>query len=254
MGLFDTIERLSVADEHPVNSRPQAQLLPQPPAGGDTAVKELVSDHVEKSEQTATESGPDIWRPSPAALDERRRILARPPERLSFLTPCPVCHSRAFLNIDGGGFVCRICTPGLFGYPVEAAGPDRPPVDGQDIELSLASNHHDIAAAPQPVGYGPTEDQRAHFAVAWPWVKENKAALLAAGWTMAALVRRTNFHWPYGPWGVAWLPVWSKPGVVVTIGRRGAISFTFPSSGRTITQTSQPPHFSKKHSIKEERK
>jgi len=254
MGLFDTIERLSVADEHPVNPRPQAQLLPQPPAGGDTAVKELVADHVEKSEQTATESGPDIWHPSQAATEERRCILNRTPERLSFLAPCPVCHGRAFLNIDGGGFVCRACTPGLFGYPVEAAGPDRPPAEAQNTDLRLAGEHHDTPATPPPAGCEPTEDQRAHFAAAWPWVKENKAALLAAGWPMAALVRRAKFRWPYGPWGAAWLPAWSKPGVVVTIGRRGAISFTFPSSGRTITQISQPPQRSKKHSTKEARK
>ena len=254
-GRSDTVQHPGpAADEQLVSPRPQAQLLPQRPAGGDTAVKELAADHVEKSEQTATESGPDIWRPSPAALEERRRILNRKPERLSFLAPCPVCHGRAFLNIDGGGFVCRTCTPGLFGYPVEAAGPDRPPVEDKDIDLRLASDHHDTAAAPQPVGCEPTEDQRAHFAAAWPWVKENKAALLAGGWTMAALVRRAKFRWPYGPWGVAWLPAWSKPEVVVTIGRRGAISFTFPSSGRTITQISQPPQRSKKNSTKEARK
>jgi hypothetical protein len=236
MGLFDTIERLSAADGQLVNPRPRAQLLPQPPAGADTALKKPAADHVGKAEQAATESGPDIWSPSPAELAERQRILNRKPEPLSFLAPCPVCHGRAFLNIDGGGFVCRTCTPGLFGYPAEAAGPDRPGLPA-DVDLLPAGDSHETGATPQPTGSNPTEEQRSHFSAAWPWIKENKAELLAAGWTLASLVRRSKFRWPYGLWGVAWLPVWSKPGVVVALGPKGEITFTFSSGGRTITQS-----------------
>jgi hypothetical protein len=58
---------------------------------------------------------------------------------------------------------------------------------------------------------------------------------------MAALVRRSKFRWPYGPWGFAWLPVWSKPGVVVTINRQGGIQFEYQSNGRTIRQTAKIP-------------
>ena len=181
MGLFDTIERLSAADEQLVSHRPRAQLLPQPPAGGDTAVKKPAADHVGKAEPAATESASDIWQPSPAELAERQRILNRKPEPISFLAPCPVCHGRAFLNIDGGGFVCRACTPGLFGYPVEAAGPDRPPAEAQNTDLRLAGEHHDTPATPPPAGCEPTEDQRAHFAAAWPLGQREQSRIVGGG-------------------------------------------------------------------------
>jgi hypothetical protein len=87
---------------------------------------------------------------------------------------------------------------------------------------------------------GSTEEQSVYFAAAWPWIKEHKAALLAAGWTMAELVRRVKYRWPVGPWGLAWLPVWSKPGVVVTLGGKGGIVFTWRDGERTIKQTARP--------------
>lgn len=237
MGLFDTIEHLTTPDERPASSKPQAQHLPMPPATASPTPRAPAQDH---HQTTAEDDGPDTWRPSSAEIEERRRILNRNPERLSFLAPCPVCHGRAFLHIDGGGFVCRTCTPGLFGYPVEATGPDRPTPE-PDINLLPASDHHNPAPTIPASNDEPTDQQRAHFAAAWPWIKENKTALRAAGWTMAALVRRSKFRCPYGPWGVAWLPPWSKPGLVVTIGHRGEIIFTFPSSGRVITQAAHPP-------------
>ena len=236
MGLFDTIERLNIADCRPVDPKPQAQRVPTVPA---TATTEGETSHQEYHQEVAEEDGPDIWRPSPAAVAERRRILNRKPERLSFLNPCPLCHGRAFLHLDRGGFVCRTCHPGLFGHPVEAAGLDRP-APTPDADLLLAGDNPETATSDPAPNAEPTQQQRAHFTAAWPWIKEHKGALLAADWTMAALVRRAKCRWPYGHWGVAWLPLWSKQDLVVTIGRRGGIVFTFPSSGRMITQTAYP--------------
>ncbi len=247
MGLFDTIERLNTADEQPVTPKPQAQHLPIQPVTATTAPKAAAQDH----HQTAAEdSGPDTWRPSPAEIAERRRILNRPPERLSFLAPCPVCQGRAFLHIEGGGFVCRTCTPGLFGYPVEATGPDRQ-APAMDADLSPAGEGDDAATDPLPAVNHQADELRAIFVAAWPWIKENKAALLAAGWTISSLARRSKFRWPCGPWGLAWLPVWTKPGLTVTIGHRGEVVFTFPSSGRTITQSAHPPQGTKKQKNRE---
>jgi len=237
MGLFDTIERLNTADERPTSPKPQARQLSIPPGTATTAPKMRAQGH---HQDVANNEGPDTWRPSPTETEERRRILNRKPERLSFLSPCPVCHGRAFLHIDGGGFVCRTCQPGLFGHPVEATGPDRP-TPGTDVDLFPAGADFDTAATMPAPNDEPTEQQRAHLAAAWPWIKENKTALLAAGWTMAALVRRARYRWPYGPWGVAWLPVWSIPGVAVSVGRRGEITFVFSSGGRTITQAAHRP-------------
>ncbi|MGD9949323.1 MAG: hypothetical protein AB7U29_12715 [Desulfobulbus sp.] len=232
MGFFDIIEHLNTASEQPFNPKPHAQCLPTPPASTTTASSAPAH---ERHQSLAEDDGPDTWRPSPAEIEERRRILNRKPERLSFLAPCPVCRGRAFLHIDGGGFACRTCQPGLFGYPVEAAGEDRP-IPAADIDLLPVGDHHDTGTTISALNDEPTEQQRANFAAAWPWIKENKAALLAAGWTMAALVGRSKFRWPVGPWGVAWLPVWTRPGVVVSVDQRGALAFVFSSGGRTITQ------------------
>ena len=87
----------------------------------------------------------------------------------------------------------------------------------------------------------PTEQQIVYFRAAWLWIKENKSALLAAGWNVAALVRRGRCRWPYGSWGVAWLPTWIIPDLAVSIGRMGEIVFIFPYSGRTIKQTARRP-------------
>lgn len=228
MGLLDTIDRLNHGGNQPISS----QLLPDPPPEVTSLPKTTVT---KTALGVSKESDPAKWQPSPVEIAERRRILNRKPERLSFLAPCPVCHGRSFLHIDGGGFVCRTCQPGFFGYPVEATGPDRQ-APNLDPELLPAGESRDIPAIRQPVDNQPPEEALAHFAVAWPWVKKHRSALLAAGWTMAALVRRARYRWPCGPWGLAWLPVWSKPGVMVTLVRDGKIQFAYESNGRTIKQ------------------
>ena len=237
MGLFDTIERLNIADGRPIDPKPPAQRVPTVPATAATEGKTSLQEH---HQELAEEGGPDIWRPSPAEIEERRRILNRKPQRLSFLDPCPLCNGRAFLHLVGGGFICRTCHPGLFGYPVEAAGMDRP-ASSLDTDLLLVGDNPDTATSDPAPNAEPTQQQRAHFTAAWPWIKKHKPALLAAGWTMAALVRRARCRWPYGLWGVAWLPLWSKPDVVISMGRRGEIVFVFSSGGRIITQTAHRP-------------
>lgn len=140
------------------------------------------------------------------------------------------------MHIEGGGFACRTCQPGLFGYPVEATGPEGHTPD-QDPELLTSGWNNDVPTPQQSTLNNPPDEAFAHFATAWPWIKEHRAALLAAGWTMAALVRRGKYRWPCGPWGVAWLPVWSKPGVTTSLARNGKIQFVYESNGRTIKQT-----------------
>ena len=95
MGLFDTIDRLNAAEQ------PESYLQPaeQPPATSTTD---------QRQNAIAEDSGPDTWIRSAAEIEERRRILRRKPERLSFLAPCPLCHGRAFLHIEGGGFAMEI--------------------------------------------------------------------------------------------------------------------------------------------------
>ena len=123
---------------------------------------------------------------------------------------------------------------------MEAAGPDRqaPTITPEDLE---PAGDVDTPHQADTTDTGPSEAQRAHFRAAWAWITKNREPLLASGWTPATLFRRARYRWPYGPWGVAWLPVWDRPGLAVTIGTRGEIVFTFPSHCRTITQTAHPP-------------
>ena len=79
-----------------------------------------------------------------------------------------------------------------------------------------------------------------HFQAGHAWIFDHLSELRAAGWTGPALFRRSPFSWPCGPWGAAWIPAWSAPGLQVHISERGEIVFTFPSGGRLITQRIKP--------------
>ena len=78
------------------------------------------------------------------------------------------------------------------------------------------------------------------FKASWPWLIGNLDHLLAAGWTKAELFRRGRFRCPLGNWGAAWLDVWSKDGLSVSIGSRGQIVFRFISNNRVIEQSVYP--------------
>jgi hypothetical protein len=226
MGLLDTIDRLNTVEGQAESFQPRMQSLPTSPAG--------------PNPQLENRSPKNIWRADPAELKKRRQLLNRKPERLSFLSPCPDCGGREFMHLEGVGFQCRTCQPWNVGYPVLATGPvDR--VETVNTELLPAGENTAAPAPPQARKIHPNEEQLASFLVAWAWIKENRAALLVAGWTMAALVRRAKCRCPYGAWGVAWLAVWNKQEqLAVTIGRRGEIVFSYQSNNRTIMQAAKP--------------
>nr|WP_320010560.1 hypothetical protein [uncultured Desulfobulbus sp.] len=225
MGLLDTIDRLNTADGQAESHRSNVQPLLKP-AVGEVSVSEAHTSQ-------------NIWQADPAELDERRQLLKRKPEHLSFLGPCPVCGGRKFMHLEGVGFQCRTCHPWNVGCLVLATGPDDP-VETVNTELLPAGESTEDSSNPQGRKNQPTEEQLASFLVAWAWIKENRAALLAAGWTMAVLVRRAKCRCPYGSWGLAWLAVWNKPDLAVTIGRCGEIMFCYQSNNRTIRQVAKP--------------
>lgn len=235
MGFFDEIEALTAPrkGETPQKSTNQA-------GSGATSGASSGDPAATPAPGGAATGHPATRRPSPGpGRPPGPRPAPRKPERLAFLQPCPLCEGRQFIHGAGGGFYCVTCQPGQQGQPVEAAGPDRqaPTITPEDLEpAGDVDTPHQAGTADT----GPTEAQRAHFRAAWAWITKNREPLLAAGWTPATLFRRARYRWPYGPWGVAWLPVWDRPGIAVTIGTRGAIVFTYPSHGRTITQTAHP--------------
>ncbi len=171
--------------------------------------------------------------PKQAKLPKKPR-QKRKPERLSFLFPCPICQGTSFVHGNAGGFYCKTCQPGIEGHLVEATGKNKP----ERITTKAAAGDDQIPG-PKPMDRAGELQQQA-FAVAWPWIKENKAQLLSAGWTMAALVRRGKFKWPYGKWGVAWLSVWIREGATFSLGSRGEIIFSFQNNGKTVKQTAFP--------------
>ena len=235
MGFLDEIEALT-APRHAENGQKPANQAASgttlAPAIGDTAAAPVPGGFSPASSQ------PPSYRQAPGRAP-KPRPARRKPERLAFLQPCPLCNGRQFIHGAGSGFFCVTCQPGQQGQPVEAAGPDRqaPAITPDDLQPAIdVETHQDRTADTKP-----TEEQRAYFRAAWPWITKNKEALIAAGWTPATLFRRASYRWPCGPWGVSWLPVWGRSGLDITIGPRGGINFTYPSHGRTITQTAHPP-------------
>jgi hypothetical protein len=168
----------------------------------------------------------------PAANLSREKTSSRP-EKLSFLRPCPICHGRNFIYGAAGGFFCVVCQPGIQGQPVEATGPERP-----QAEQKREGQGGDFSSSASWIEREKISDQDLeNFTAAWPILKEIMPALIAAGWSRAALLCRRRHR---GSRGIAWFPVWRKPGLSVDIGQHGELVFTFPSGNQEIRQTAWP--------------
>ena len=119
----------------------------------------------------------------------------------------------------------------------ESAGPEQrlqpmaPPVDPQPDALPERARPVKLLG-----------EDRDNFSAAWPWLRTNLGDLFATGWTRAGLFRRGENRYPVGRWGVAWLPVWRRPGLSVTVvDGTGAILFRFDGTdGRPIVQSAHP--------------
>ncbi len=72
-----------------------------------------------------------------------------------------------------------------------ASGAERQP----DQELKMV-NDGDMTGGQVAATDNITERERNHSKAAWPWIKENKQRLIAAGWTRAALLQHSKFRWP----------------------------------------------------------
>lgn len=225
MRLSDAIDQLAQGNAPILPSENRENRLIFAPKGEKTTQPD------DKNAPAPTNDGPK---------EKRNRHQQQPkPERLTFLQPCPICSGRSFVAGTGGGFFCTTCQPGIEGQPVEAAGRGTR-LTTADRELLLVNDNFSGSQPADPQPGQVTDRQRQHLMAAWPWIKENKAQLLGAGWTMAALVARSKYRWPCGSWGLAWLPVWTRDQLQVTINDRGIIIFTFQYCGKTVTQTVKP--------------
>ena len=221
MSFFDTILDLAGKLENTSKAHSQ-QLLP-------TAGQRQETAKNGKKQEKAIEN--EASGPRPA--DQAHSKAHSKPEKLSFLRPCPICRGRNFIYGSAGGFFCAVCQPGIQGQPVEATGPERQPA-GPEHEGQEAEGLYSSCLRPEVERI---DQEKGNFAAAWPLLKEMMPALLAAGWSRAALLRRRKHR---GTRGVAWLPVWRKPALAVTVGGHGEIIFTFKSGDREIKQTAWP--------------
>lgn len=79
------------------------------------------------------------------------------------------------------------------------------------------------------------------YKVARPWLLANLDELKAKGWTRRSLFKAERFAYPFGDWGVAWLKVWLRPGVKVSIEDDGGIAWTWlEAKDRRVTQRAYP--------------
>lgn len=109
--------------------------------------------------------------------------------------------------------------------------------DSPEAQTPPADPYTDEPTNPAPPAKRLGEN-RENFDAAWPWLQANLAALLAAGWTRASLFQRGKRRYPVGRWGIAWLDVWRREGLAVSIGTKGQVVYRFEISNRIVTQTS----------------
>ncbi len=70
--------------------------------------------------------------------------------------------------------------------------------------------------------------------VALAWLREHRAALKAAGWTMAELYRANKSK------GIAWVTFWDRNFLKVYLHENGVIEFECVDGGRDAIQTARP--------------
>jgi len=83
----------------------------------------------------------------------------------------------------------------------------------------------------------PTSSQRrpSYFISAHKWIIQNKSELMAAGWTVPEFYREDKSQ------GIAWCPVWDKPGLKIHLQNDGCLVFQYSNAtGNRIRQTAFP--------------
>lgn len=165
----------------------------------------------------------------PATGEEK----AQKPVELAFLQPCPVCNGVDFAMNEARKLVCTTCFPSGSGLKVRPAPQKRPVESQKEGEFDLIEQDTEDATAAQ---------REQCFQSAVPWIEKHLPELLKTGWTREELFGKCSQAWPYGGWGVAWLPVWLKKHLTVSTNQHtGAICFHFSGTdGRPVTQTAHP--------------
>ncbi len=129
------------------------------------------------------------------------------------LRPCPLCKGISFIHNETGGYYCQSCQPGIIGKIVISGGPERITIQQKKSSMEpIVSTRR-------------ANQEKKYFRAAYPWIKKHLPELFAAGWNRAALFRCSQYRWPLGAWGIAWLSVWSKTQLTVSIENNGEIIF-----------------------------
>lgn len=147
------------------------------------------------------------------------------------LHPCPLCGGELFNEGTHGGYCCIACQ----GLP-ERGGIARVGEAGDTNKWWLRNENatqrndqsttKDATIAKKKVKLSP---------IALKWLKGHKDDLRLSGWTARELYRRNKSI------GIAWVEIWNKPGLEITVKDDGVIAFQFPTAtGQMITQTARP--------------
>jgi len=152
-------------------------------------------------------------------MGEDENQKAAPVEPL--LKLCCICGGVDFIHGHKGGFFCCECQPDAHpGERVKAGG---------RIATRAGNDSND---GNTPKGLAKKDTIPAN---AVEWLRKHRAELKAAGWKPAEIYRRNRSR------GIAWLFLWGKRDVQVTMQHDGSIAFSFTDTlGRVIRQVARP--------------
>jgi hypothetical protein len=84
------------------------------------------------------------------------------------------------------------------------------------------------------LGFLLEQKKRLPSPTALAWLLEHREALDDTGWTAPELYRRNKSR------GIAWMPIWNRPGLLVDLAHGGVIQFDFQGTRGTTRQTARP--------------
>lgn len=144
------------------------------------------------------------------------------------LHPCSQC-GEFFYEGSRGGYFCKRCQ----GLPEG--------VEPVQVVRGITPRGKDSLRGDAPDWFTPGQDgpQRRRTRgrlspLAIAWLRENKAALKATGWTTGQLWRRNKAR------GICWMAVWDRKDIEATLHHTGKISVSFGDGGKKVIQSARP--------------
>ena len=183
----------------------------------------MIGDQKKIAPESTKCGAPKPLKPSSAIRVNFARVEA-------ILKPCPLCNGSEFVHGNKGGYFCKDCQPGHEGALIKA---------GSKRLVTNLKRHVPDWNTPEDnhsnLGRKSREKHPPSFLTAHRWISQHRFKLLGFGWTPPELYRRNKSK------GIAWLRIWDKPDLQVSLGRSGEVVFHFATTtGKKIQQTAFP--------------